>query len=170
VTDSAVSSKAPISTSQTTEDQIDNTYDSDFTQGSLSPTSCHASLWLSHPAAAHPPAHPDPSLYAIIPHEMLIPPTLPLDLLWHCPIGGGICSYAINLCSPSDADLKSISSISSQDKVISFLEKQWKSDDEQVQVIFYEMVNAHWEDHLKELDIKYVHQGDVVSNYFGQDF
>ena len=46
------------------------------------------------------------------------------------------------------------------------MEKQWKSNDEQVCMIFHEMVNAHWEDHLKELDIKHVDKGDTVSNYF----
>jgi hypothetical protein len=46
------------------------------------------------------------------------------------------------------------------------LERNWKSNDEQVYMVFCEMVNAHWEDHLKELDIKYVRQGDTVSNWF----
>jgi hypothetical protein len=95
---------------------------------------------------------------------MLIPPTLPVDLLWHCPVGQGTCSYAINLCSPSNTTLKSISAVIPQNEVICFLEKNWKSNDEQVYTIFCEMVNAHWEDHLKELDIKYVRQGDTVSN------
>ena len=43
------------------------------------------------------------------------------------------------------------------------MEKEWKSNDEQLYTIFYEMVNAHWEDHLKELDIKHVKQGNTVS-------
>lgn len=163
VTNSAGSSRAPqappISTSQT-EDQLNNIYDSDFTQGSLSPTSCHAG------PAIHPPPPPDPSLFALIPHEMFNPPTFPADLLWHCSIGGGTCTYIINLCAPSDANLRSISTVVPQDEAIYLLEKQWKSTDEQVCMIFHEMVNAHWEDHLKELDIKHVDQGDTVSNYF----
>jgi len=154
----AGSFKAPISSSQT-EDQLDNIYDSDFTQGSLSPTPCHAD------SAIHPPP-PDPSLFALIPHEMFNPPTIPADMLWQCPIGEGTCSYTINLCAPLDANLRSINTIVSQDEAIYLLEKQWKSDNEQVCMIFHEMVNAHWEDHLKELDIKHVDQDDTVSNYF----
>ncbi len=152
-----------MSTSQT-EDQLNNIYDSDFTQGSLSPTSYHASSWRSHPTAIQPPLLPDPSLYALIPHEMLIPPALPLDMLWHCPIGGGTCSYVINLCAPSDTNLKSIGTVGSQNEVTHLLGKQWKGNDERLHMIFYEMVNAHWETHLKELDIKYVCQGGAVSN------
>jgi hypothetical protein len=97
---------------------------------------------------------------------MLIPPTVPANLLWHCPVGGGTCSYFINLYTPSDANLRSISTIAPQEEVIHLLEKQWKSDDEKLCIIFHDMVNAHWDDHLKELDIKQVHQGDNVSNYF----
>jgi len=97
---------------------------------------------------------------------MFNPPTIPADLLWHCPVGEGTCSYTINLYAPSNANLKSISTIIPQDEVIYLLEKQWKSNNEQVCMIFYEMVNAHWEDHLKELDIKHVDQGSTVSYYF----
>jgi hypothetical protein len=158
----AGSSKAPISTSQT-EDPLDNIYDSDFTQGSSSPTPCHAESAI-HPSP--PPPFPDPSLFALIPHEMFNPPSIPANMLWHCPIGGGACLYTINLCAPSDANLRSINIIVPQDEVIYLLEKQWKSNDEQVCMIFHEMVNAHWKDHLKELDIKHVDQGDTVSNYF----
>lgn len=146
--------KAPINTSQT-EDQLDNIYDSDFTQGSLSPTPCHTGSTI------HPPPSSDPSLFALIPHEMFNPPTIPANLLWHCPIGGGTCSYTINLCAPSNTNLRSISTMVPQDEAIYLLEKQWKGDNEQVCMIFYEMVNAHWEDHLKELDIKHVDQGDT---------
>ena len=146
-----------ICTSQT-DDQLDHIYDSDFTQGSLSSTSCHAD------SAIHPSSPPDPSLIALIPHVMFNSPTIPANLLWHCPIGEGSCSYTINLCTPSDASIRFISTIISQDDAVYLLEKQWKSDDEQVCMIFYEMVNAHWEDHLKELDIKHVDQGDTVSN------
>jgi len=131
---------------------------------------CHASSW--HPpstAIRHPPLS-DPSLYALIPYEMLTSPTLPLNMLWHCPVGGGTCSYVIDLYTPSDINLRAINGIVSQDEVIYFLEKDWKSNDEQVYVIFCEMVNAHWEDHLKELDIKYVRQGDAVSSYIAWPF
>lgn len=159
-------SRAPIPAPQAqAEDQQDNIYDSDFTQGSLSPTDCHATSWLPHSIAVHPPSPPGPSLCALIPHEMLIPPTLPVDMLWHCPIGG-TCSYIINLCAPSDTNLKSISANFPQDEVVYFLKKGWKSNDQQVFIIFHEMVNAHWEDHLKELDIKFVRQGDAVSDHF----
>jgi hypothetical protein len=140
---------ASISTSQT-EDQPDNIYDSDFSQGSLSSI----------------PPSTDPCLFALIPYEIFIPPTVPADLLWHCPIGGGTCSYIINLCALSNANLRSISTIVPQDEAIHLLERQWKSNDEEVYMIFNEMVNAHWDNHLKELDIKHVCQGDDVSNYF----
>jgi len=148
VTNPAGSSRAPISTFQS-EDQLDNIYDSDFSQGSLSPT----------------PPSSDPSLFALIPQEMFIPPTVPANMLWHCPVGGGTCLYIINLCALSDANLRSISKIVPQDEVICLLEKQWKSDDEKVCMIFHEMVNAHWDNHLKELDIKHVCQDDDVSNF-----
>jgi len=150
VTNLAAFSMASISTSQT-EDQLDNIYDSDFLQGSLSPT----------------PFPSDPSLLALLPEEMFNPLTIPANMLWHCPIGGGTCSYIINLCTPSATNLRSISTIVPQDEAIYLLEKQWKINDDQLCMIFYEMVNAHWEDHLKELDIKHLCQGDTVSYYFG---
>ena len=132
------------------EDQLDNIYDSDFSQGSLSPT----------------PSPSDPSLIALIPDEMLHPPTIPTNMLWHCPIGG-TCSYTIDLCAPSVANLRSVDTTASQAQdAIYLLEKQWKSNDKQLCMIFNEMVHAHWEDHLKELDIRYIHQGDDVSNHF----
>jgi hypothetical protein len=163
-------SRAPIAASQAqAENQQDNIYDSDFTQGSLSPTDCHATSWLPQSTAVHPPLSPDHSLFALIPHEMIIPPTLPVNMLWHCPIGG-TCSYIINLCAPSDTNLKSISAIVPQDEVVYFLKKGWKGNDKQVFMIFSHMVNAHWEDHLKELDIKFVHQGDAVSDHFVELF
>ena len=96
---------------------------------------------------------------------MLIAPTLPPDMLWHCPVGG-TCLYVINMYAPSGTNLRSISATVPQNEVVQFLKKGWKSNDEQVYTIFCEMVNAHWEDHLKELDIKYVHQGDAVSDHF----
>lgn len=157
-------SSASIITPQAQAENQDNIYDSDFTQGSLSPTDWHATSWLPHSTAVQPPPPPEPSFCALIPHEMLIPPTVPVDMLWHCPVGG-TCSYVINLCAPSDTNLKSISAIVPQDQIVYFLKKGWKSNDEQVFMVFCEMVNAHWEDHLKELDIKYVHQEDAVSDY-----
>jgi hypothetical protein len=166
----ASSSKAPVTISKAqAEDKLQNIYDSDFTQGSPSPTTCHASSWHSPSTAVHHPPPPDPSLYALIPHEMLTSPTLPLDMLWHCPVGG-TCSYVINLCAPSDANLKAIDTVVPQNEVIHFLEKGWKSNDEKVHLIFYEMVNAHWEDHLKDLDIKHVHEGDAVSDCLFKPF
>ena len=97
---------------------------------------------------------------------MFHPPTIPANMLWYCPIGGGTCSYTIDLCAPSAANLRSINTIVSKGQdAIYLLEKQWKSDNKQLCIIFYEMANAHWEDHLKELDIRHVHQGDAVSNF-----
>ena len=146
---------APIIISQPqpeTEDQLDNIYDSDFSQGSQLPT----------------PSLSDPSLITLLPDEMFNPPTIPANMLWHCPIGGGTCPYTINLSTPSATNLRSISTIVSQDEAIYLLEKKWKINDERLCMIFYEMVNAHREDHLKELDIKHVYQGDSdsVSDYF----
>jgi hypothetical protein len=94
---------------------------------------------------------------------MFVAPTLPADLIWHCPIGSGACLYIIDLCTPSDANLKVISAVVPSNDRISFLEKEWKSNDEQLYTIFYELVDAHWGDHLKELDIKHVKQGNNVS-------
>jgi hypothetical protein len=88
-------------------------------------------------------------------------------MLWHCPIGGGTCSYTIDLCAPSAANLRLINTVISQDDALYLLEKQWRSDDEQLSKIFFKMVEVHQEDHLKELDIKHVQQGDDVSCYFG---
>lgn len=135
-----------------TEDQLDNIYDSDFSQGSLSPTTSSF----------------DPSLIALIPDEIFTFPTIPSNMLWHCPIEGGTCSYTINLCALSDTNLNGlVNTIVSKDEAINFLNRQWKSSDQELCTIFNQMVNAHWEDHLKELDIRYVHQGDDnVSDYF----
>ncbi|KAI0296196.1 hypothetical protein BC826DRAFT_246526 [Russula brevipes] len=94
----ASSSMTPITISQA-EDQYENVYDSDFTQGSPSPTLCHATPCFSSTVHAHSPSSFDPSLFALIPSEMYVPPILPADMLWHCPVGGGTCSYFINLCN-----------------------------------------------------------------------
>jgi hypothetical protein len=147
-----------ISKDSKDDDHLDNIYDSDFSQGSLSPTSCYAGPWLSS-SAIQPP---NPSLYALIPHEMFVSPILPANMIWHCPIGGGTCQYVIDLCTPSDDNLQLIGTVVPIDEVNYLLGKEWKSNDEQLYMIFYEMVNAHWEDHLKELDIKHVKQGNVV--------
>ena len=164
---SASSSRARTPTTTTiskADEQLDNIYDSDFSQGSLSPTSCYIGSWLSYSAAQSPPPPPDPSLYALIPHEMFVSPTLPANMIWHCPIGGGICQYVIDLCTPSDDNLQLISTAVPKDENNYLLGKEWKSNDERLYMTFYEMVNAHWEDHLKELDIKHVKQGNAVSH------
>jgi hypothetical protein len=156
VTNLVTFSWASISTSQT-EDQLDNIYDSDFSQGSLSPSS--------------PPSNP--SLITLLPDEMFNFPKIPANMLWHCSIGEGTCSYVINLCTPSATNLRSISTIVPQDEAIYLLNKQWKINDKRLYMIFCEMVNAHREDHLKELDIKHVRQSDghnAVSNYFDYAF
>jgi len=97
---------------------------------------------------------------------MFVSPILPANMVWHCPIGGGTCPYVINLCSPSEDNIRLISTVVSPDDIGHFLQRGWKSNDEEVYTIFYEMVNAHWEDHLKELDIKHVKQGNAVSDGF----
>ena len=160
---SASSFRTLITKSQA-DDQHNNAYDSDFSQGSLSPTSCYASSWLSYSANVQSPL--DPSLLALIPHEMFVSPILPANMVWHCPIGGGTCLYVIDLCGPSEDNIRLISTVVSPDDIGHFLQRGWKSSDEEVYTIFYEMVNAHWEDHLKELDIKHVKQGNAVSDDF----
>ena len=163
VSASSSRTKTPTTITTTTikdEEELDNIYDSDFSQGSLSPTSCYAGSWLSSSAIQSPP---DPSLYALIPHEMFVSPTLPANLIWHCPVGGGTCQYVIDLCTPSDDNLQLISTVVPMDENNFLLGKEWKSNDQQVYTIFYEMVNVHWEDHLKELDVRYVKQGNAVS-------
>ena len=72
---------------------------------------------------------------------MTTPPTLPADMLWHCPVGGGTCSYLIDMCSHA-------------------------GDNEQIMTMFYELVHAHWGTHLKELGLKYVRRNDVVCHHF----
>jgi hypothetical protein len=84
-------------------------------------------------------------------------------MIWHCPIGGGTCQYVIDLCTPSDENLQLIRTVVLKDETDFLLGKEWKGNDEQVYMIFYELVNAHWEDHLKELDIKHVKHGNAVS-------
>lgn len=106
----------------------------------------------------------DPELYYLIPSEMLGTPTLPLDLIWHCPVGGGSCSYSINLLAPTNDNLSLIQGVVDQDDIVQFLSKDWKANDELIFHVFYEMVNRHWVDHLNGLDIRYVRRGDSVSD------
>ena len=105
----------------------------------------------------------------LLPPEMFTPPVLPVDMLWHCPVGGGTCSYVINLCSPSDDNLRLVHKYMSNDSINYLLKKDWKSNDKQVMMMFYEIVQAHWEDHLRALDIKYVWHNDAVSHCFSLD-
>jgi hypothetical protein len=67
------------------------------------------------------------------------------------------------LCTPSDGNLKVMSTVVPSNERICFLEKEWKSNDEQLYTIFYKLVDAYWGDHLKVLDIKHVKQGNNVS-------
>ncbi len=98
---------------------------------------------------------------------MTAPPTLPVDMLWHCSVGGGTCSYVINMCSPSDDNLRVVRKRVPNDSIDYLLNKDWKYNDEQVMMVFYEIVNAHWEDHLgRELDVGYVRRDDAVSHRF----
>ena len=101
---------------------------------------------------------------------MTTPPTLPVDMLWHCPIGGGTCSYVINLCSLSGDNLRLAHKCVPKHSINHLLNKDWKHNDEQVIMVFYEIVHAHWEDHLRELDIKYVQHDDMVSHSFWLGF
>lgn len=135
------------------EDTLDNTYDSDFSQ--VSTTSCHSS--------SDTPALDTLALCNLLPPEMFMPPTLPADMVWHCPIGGGRCTYIINLCSPSQDNLGLVYNHVPNDGINYLLHRDWKCNDEQVMMVFYEIVNAHWEEHLQELGIKYVRHNDVVS-------
>ena len=137
------------------EDTPENAYDSDFSQ--VSTTSCHSS---SDTPALHALA-----LCNLLPPEMFMPPALPADMVWHCPVGGGKCTYVINLCSLSQDDLGLIHHHVPIDGINYLLHKNWKCSDEQVMMVFYEIVNAHWEEHLQGLGIKYVRQNDVVSTH-----
>jgi hypothetical protein len=98
----------------------------------------------------------------------MLPPLFQLICSGTVPVGGGTCSYFINLCNPSDETLRPIKGVVPQGDIMYLLEKNWKSNDEQVYMVFCEMVNAHWMDHLKELDIKYVQHGDTVSHILYQ--
>jgi hypothetical protein len=157
MTGSSLKPLTPLSS----EDHVEHIYDSDFSQASLSPTSFHHARSVSVDSTFPP----NPTLYSLIPPEMLTAPTLPIDMIWHCPVRGGSCTYCINLCAPTDDNLRLIRAIVPHSDIIWLLSKDWKFDDEQVMMIFYEMVNAHWEIHLKELDIKYIRQGDAVKSF-----
>lgn len=131
--------------------QFDNLYDSDFSQ--VSTSSNHSSPNTAALDSLH--------LRDLLPPEMSTRPTFPADMLWHCPVGGGTCSYVINLCSPSDDNIKLVRKRVPDHSIAYLLNKDWKYNDEQVMMVFYEIVNAHWEDHLKELDVKHVRRDDV---------
>jgi hypothetical protein len=150
MTTSSLKPLTPLSS----EDHVEHIYDSDFSQASLSSTS---SVDSTLPI--------DPELLSLIPPEMLTAPPLSIDMIWHCPMGGGSCMYCINLCAPTDDNLRLIRAHVPHEAIVYLISKDWKSDDEQVMAIFYEMVNAHWESHLKELDIKYIRQGDAVKSF-----
>jgi hypothetical protein len=154
----ASTSKTPAASSS---ECLENIYDSDFSQASLSPTSFQTGSALPYVADIDTPP-PDPTLYTLIPPEMLTPPTLPFDMIWHCPVGGGSCLYLINLCTPTGTDIRLVQALLPHEDIIHLLSKDWKCNDELIMMVFYEMVNAHWEEHLKDLDIKYVRQGDAV--------
>jgi hypothetical protein len=137
------------------DEHLDNIYDSDFSQ--VSSSSNHSAALASLP------------LRDLLPPEMTSPPTLPVDMLWHCPVAGGTCSYVIDLCSPSDNNLRLVHKcVPPKDSINYLLNKDWKHNDERVMTVFYEIVHAHWEEHLRELDIKYVRHDDVVSHRFDQ--
>lgn len=136
-----------------------NVYDSDFSQVSSS----------SERSSSDTPALSSLPLGSLLPPEMFAPPTLPADLLWHCPVGGGTCTYTVDLCSPSQDNLALVHKRVPNDSINYLLNKDWKCNDEQVMMVFYEIVNAHWEDHLRtELDIEYVRRGDAVSQRLNQ--
>lgn len=93
---------------------------------------------------------------------MTAPPALPANMLWHCTVGGGTCSYTINLCSLSQDNLRLARKRVPRESLDYVVNRDWKADDGQVWTVFYEIVNAHWEDHLRELDIEYVRGDDAV--------
>ncbi|KAH9044480.1 hypothetical protein EDB85DRAFT_1909713 [Lactarius pseudohatsudake] len=143
------------------DEHIDNIYDSDFSQ--VSTSSNHSSSEKKTAALGSFPLH---GLLQRLPSEMFTPPTLPANMLWHCPVGGGTCSYVINMCRPSVDNLGLVRMRVPNDSIVHLLNNDWKYNDEQVMTIFYEIVNAHWEVHLRELDIRYVRGGDAVSYRF----
>jgi hypothetical protein len=96
---------------------------------------------------------------------MFTTPTLPVNMVWHCPIGGGTCSYIVDMCSLSQDHLRLVHGRVPKGNIESLLNKEWKCDDEQMMMVFYEIVNSHWEDHLRELDIEFVRSDGVVSHY-----
>lgn len=136
-----------------------NVYDSDFSQVSSS----------SHRSSSDTPTLSSLPHVSLLPPEMFAPPTLPADLLWHCPVGGGKCTYTVDLRSPSQDNLRLVDKRVPNDSIDYLLNKDWKCNDEQVMMVFYEIVNAHWEDHLKtELGIEYVRRDDAVSQRINQ--
>lgn len=128
-------------------DPLENTYDSDFSQA-------------SYHSSSNTPAF---DTLALLPPEIFMPPTLPADMVWHCPVGEGRCTYVINLCSPSQDNLGLLHKCVPNDSINYLLHRDWKCNDEQVMMVFYEIVNAHWEEHLRELGLKYVRCNDMAS-------
>jgi hypothetical protein len=59
--------------------KLDNIYNSDFVQESLSPTSCHASSWL--PFSVNVQSRFDRSLCGLIAHKMFVQLHLPFKLI-----------------------------------------------------------------------------------------
>ncbi|KAI9444800.1 hypothetical protein H4582DRAFT_2179797 [Lactarius indigo] len=136
------------------DEQFDNIYDSDFSQVS---TSSNRSSYETAALGSFP-LH---GLLRCLPPEMFTPPTLPANMLWHCPVGGGTCPHVINMCRPSEDNLGLVRRRVPNDSISYLLNGDWKYNDEQVMTIFYEIVNAHWEDHLKKLDVRYVRRDDT---------
>jgi hypothetical protein len=135
------------------EDTLENAYDSDFSQVSTA----------SHHSSSAPPTPDTLALCNILPPEMFMPPTLPSDMVWHCPVGEGRCPFVINMCSPSQDTLGLVHKHVSSDSINYLLHRDWKCNDKQVMMAFYEIVNAHWEEHLQELGIKHVQHSNAVS-------
>ncbi|KAH8997293.1 hypothetical protein EDB92DRAFT_1941926 [Lactarius akahatsu] len=138
------------------DEHLDNIYDSDFSQ--VSTSSNHSSSKTA--ALGSFPLH---GLLQHLPPEIFTPPTLPANMLWQCPVGGGTCSYVINMCRLSVDNLGLVRMRVPNDSIDYLLNNDWKYNDEQVMTIFYEIVNAHWEVHLRELDIRYMRGGDASS-------
>ncbi|KAI9460587.1 hypothetical protein BJY52DRAFT_1262507 [Lactarius psammicola] len=142
------------------DEHLANIYDSDFSQVSTSSNRSSSDT----AALGSFPLH---GLLHHLPPEMTTPPSLPADMLWHCPVGGAACTYVINMCSLSDDNLRLVRNRVANDSIDFLLNEDWKYNDERVMTIFYEIVNAHWEVHLRrDLDVRYVRRDDAVSNHF----
>ncbi|KAI0275072.1 hypothetical protein BC834DRAFT_965512 [Gloeopeniophorella convolvens] len=139
-------------------------YDSDFSDASTPPASPSSSragsptLMLSSLDSRLPL---NPEIWSLVPDEVLRPPVLPPDLHWYCPLGGGTCPYSIDMYAPSEDELRILRTCGDVPlKDINDLRrKEFKSDEERVYLMFCELVSAHWDVHLAELDIKHVVDG-----------